>query len=89
MTLGFGVNRSSTSSIRAICGVYLGLTNDPTTILGSPVSPRAFRRRTLSSTEMPADSICIPSRIVSSRYSIVGQWESMGCPVGAAVVCWG
>jgi hypothetical protein len=61
-----GVKRRTSSSISAICGVYFGETNEPTMIVFSPVCERASSRRTLSSTEMPADSICMPSRMTSS-----------------------
>ena len=61
-----GVKRRMSSSISAICGVYFGETNEPTMIVFSPVCDRASRRRTLSSTEIDADSICMPSRMHSS-----------------------
>ena len=61
-----GVKRRMSSSISAICGVYFGETNEPTMIVFRPVCASASRRRTLSSIEIDADSICMPSRMHSS-----------------------
>ena len=66
ITPGFGWNLVTISSIRAICGVYFGLTKEPMTICFSPVSDRASSSSTFCSTGMSASSICMPSRMPSS-----------------------
>ena len=66
ITPGFGVNLLTISSMRAICGVYFGLTKEPMTICFRPVSESASSSATFWSTGMSLFSICMPSRIPSS-----------------------
>ena len=66
ITPGLGWNLDTISSIRAICGVYFGLTKDPMTICFSPVSDSASSNSTFWSTGMFLSSICMPSRMPSS-----------------------
>jgi hypothetical protein len=56
----------------AICGVYLGLTKEPTTMELRPVRERASSSRILSVVEISADSICMPSRMHSSTMWTLG-----------------
>ena len=58
--------------MQAICGVYLGLTKEPTTIDRRPAADSASSSASFWPTVMSADSICIPSRMHSSLSTIFG-----------------
>ena len=59
----------------AICGGYLGLTNEPTTIVFNPVLESASRRRVLSAMAISDDSMCMPSRMhVSTMWTLDTSW---------------